>query len=96
MHRQLKASAFVYGNMPLGTEWRQPSLTVEQAYDVAAYFNSQQRPVKDGLEADYPDKAKKPIDAPYGPYADPFPQAQHKYGPFQPIREYYASQKAAG
>jgi thiosulfate dehydrogenase len=28
----------------------------------------------------------KPVDTAYGPYADHFPEAQHKYGPFQPIR----------
>jgi thiosulfate dehydrogenase len=28
----------------------------------------------------------KPVDAAYGPYADRFPEAQHKYGPFAPIR----------
>jgi cytochrome c len=95
MHRQLKASAFVHANMPLGTSWRAPALTPAQAYDVAAFINSHARPAMTGLDADYPDKTKKPIDAPYGPYADPFPQEQHKYGPFQPIREYYANQKTA-
>jgi hypothetical protein len=28
----------------------------------------------------------KPVDAPYGPYADGITQEQHKYGPFEPIR----------
>jgi thiosulfate dehydrogenase len=28
----------------------------------------------------------KPVDAPYGPFADKFPETQHKYGPFAPIR----------
>jgi thiosulfate dehydrogenase len=27
-----------------------------------------------------------PADTPYPPYADGFSQAQHKYGPFAPIR----------
>ena len=28
----------------------------------------------------------KPVDAPYGPYADRFSEQRHKFGPFQPIR----------
>jgi len=35
---------------------------------------------------DFPDLLAKPLDAPYLPYADKFSQAQHKYGPFAPIR----------
>ena len=27
-------------------------------------------------------------------YADPFPVEQHKFGPFGPIREFYAAQRA--
>jgi thiosulfate dehydrogenase len=47
---------------------------------------SQPRPVKAGLDRDFPDLATKPIDTPYGPYADSFSQAQHTFGPFGPIR----------
>lgn len=47
-----------------------------------------------GKENDYPNRMKKPIDAAYGPYADPFSADQHKYGPFQPIRQWYAEQAA--
>ena len=32
------------------------------------------------------DLLQKPVDAPYGPYADGFSEQQHKYGPFAPIR----------
>ena len=38
-----------------------------------------------GLEKDYPKLEKKPVDCPYPPYVDSFPQEQHQYGPFQPI-----------
>jgi hypothetical protein len=31
-------------------------------------------------------RLQKPIDAPYGPYADGFPAEQHRFGPFGPIR----------
>jgi len=85
MTRVLTAARFIKARMPYG----QPDLTDDEAYDVAAYINSHWRPEKDGLEADYPDRAMKPIDSPYGPYADDFPHEQHRIGPFKPIREYY-------
>jgi thiosulfate dehydrogenase len=84
MARVLTAAMFIKARMPLG----QADLTDDEAYDVAAYVNSNPRPGMAGLDADYPDRATKPIDSPYPPYADPFPQEQHKYGPFAPIREY--------
>ena len=59
-----------------------PSLSAEEAYDVAAYIDSQDRPHKDGLAKDYPNLKLKPFDSPYGPYADNYSKAQHKYGPF--------------
>jgi thiosulfate dehydrogenase len=51
------------------------------------YVESQVRPHKTGLEHDFSsDLLDKPVDTAYGPYADNFPEAQHKYGLFQPIR----------
>jgi thiosulfate dehydrogenase len=91
MHRVLTAAAFIKARMPLG----QADLSDGQAFDVAAYINSHPRAQMSGLERDYPDRATKPVDGPYGPYADPFPQEQHKYGPFKPIRNWYAAQKRA-
>jgi thiosulfate dehydrogenase len=41
------------------------------------------------LDRDYPDRATKPIDNPYGPFADPFPIEQHRLGPFKPIEAFY-------
>jgi thiosulfate dehydrogenase len=61
-------------------------LTDEQAWDVAAFVNSQPRPQKD-LSKDWPNIASKPIDHPFGPFADGFSEAQHKYGPFKPIKD---------
>ncbi|MGH9255584.1 MAG: c-type cytochrome, partial [Vicinamibacterales bacterium] len=90
MHRVLTASRFIKARMPLG----EATLTDEEAFDVAAYINAQPRPAMDDLVRDYPKRADKPIDSPYGPYADPFPQEQHKFGPFKPIEEYYRAQKA--
>ena len=64
-------------------------LSDEEAYDVAGYINSQYRPVKANLEQDFPDIKKKPVSTPYPPYADTFSVEQHKYGPFQPIMDFY-------
>ena len=63
-----------------------PQITNEEAWDVAAYVNSQPRPLRD-LSKDWPDISKKPIDHPFGPYSDGFTEQQHKYGPFIPIIE---------
>ncbi|PAF43473.1 cytochrome C oxidase Cbb3 [Helicobacter sp. 11S03491-1] len=79
MHRELKAAAYIKANMPQGN----PDLTDEQAYDVAAYINSQPRPVKAGGEKDFPDKRVKPVDAVSGPYPDKYPQKQHQFGPYK-------------
>lgn len=76
---------FVKNNMPFGTIWKHPVLTDEQAYDVAAFVNSQPRPHMDQSK-DWKDIKKKPIDFPFGPYADHFSEKQHKYGPFKPIQ----------
>jgi thiosulfate dehydrogenase len=88
MNRVLTAARFIKARMPFG----QADLDDNQAFDVAAYINSQPRPAMSGLASDYPDRADKPVDSPYGPYADPFPQAQHKYGPFREIREWLAAE----
>jgi hypothetical protein len=46
----------------------------------------QDRPKKSDLDEDFPIRLQKPIDTPYGPYADGFPAEQHLLGPFGPIR----------
>ena len=70
--------------MPQGVNWDTPQLSDEEAWDVAAFVNSQQRPKKD-LHLDWPKISGKPVDHPFGPYADNFTEQQHKYGPFEPI-----------
>ncbi|MDD2582483.1 MAG: cytochrome c peroxidase [Desulfuromonadaceae bacterium] len=87
MNRLLTSAAFIHSNMPLGTQWNHPAITNEDAYDVAAYLSSKERPQMSGLEKDYPKLEKKAVDCPYPPYADKFPQEQHQYGPFQPIKQ---------
>jgi thiosulfate dehydrogenase len=86
MGRVLTAAAFVQHNMPLGTTYDKPVLSDADAYDVAAYLNSLDRPVKSNLDRDFPNKLQKPADTPYGPYLDGFSPEQHKFGPFDPIR----------
>lgn len=82
----IDAANFIHSNMPLGATNAQPVLTVEQAWDVAAYIVSRPRPIKSGLGEGYPILTEKPVDVPYGPYADGFSSGQHKFGPFAPIR----------
>ena len=84
-NRVLTAAKFIKAKMPLG----RPDLTDDEAFDVSGFINTQERPHMAGLEADYPDRAKKPVDTPYGPYADPFPIEQHRLGPFGPIEAFY-------
>jgi thiosulfate dehydrogenase len=81
MYRLSMIAGFVKNNMPQGTTWKDPVLTNDQAWDVAAFINSQQRPMK-FFTYDYPVILKKPFDYPFGPYADSFTERQHKYGPF--------------
>ena len=59
-------------------------LSDEDAWDVAAFINSQPRP-EITFHSDWPNISKKPFDHPFGPYADSFPSRQHKYGPFSPM-----------
>ena len=92
-NRLLTLALFLQSNMPLGTAWNQPVLSMEDAYDVAAYVNSMPRPQMANLEKDYPDLSKKPVDCPYPPYPDTFSQEQHKLGPFQPIIAHRAKDK---
>lgn len=90
--RLSRLAGYVHANMPQGTTWDRPQLSEEEAWDVAAYIASQQRPPRD-LSADWPKLTSKPVDHPFGPYADGFNEQQHKYGPFGPIAA--AKKKAA-
>ncbi|WP_209329951.1 c-type cytochrome [Lunatimonas salinarum] len=84
LYRLSRFAGYVKTNMPLGATFERPLLTDEQAWDVAAYVNSMERPQKD-LSRDWPDISKKPMDHPYGPFSDEFSEQQHKFGPFKPI-----------
>jgi thiosulfate dehydrogenase len=71
-------------------------LNDDEAFDVSALINSKPRPEMAGLDRDYPDRSKKPVDTSYGPYADSFPREQHQFGPFQPIEAYYKKLQKPG
>jgi thiosulfate dehydrogenase len=86
MSRLLSAAAFIKSNMPFGTTYATPSLSDADAYDVAGFINGAERPQRANLDKDFPNRLQKPVDTAYGPYADDFGPAQHKLGPFDPIR----------
>ena len=100
LYRISNFAKYVKYNMPQGTTYKTPQLTDEEAWDVAAFVISQKRP-HTNVPKDWPDRSKKPVDHPFGPYADNFSEKQHKYGPFKPIaneqkkREETAKQKSA-
>jgi thiosulfate dehydrogenase len=92
LYRMSNFAGYVKYNMPLGANYDKPQLTDEEAWDLAAYVNSMPRPGKD-LSKDWPDIGGKPFDHPFGPFADPFTEDQHKYGPYKPIKEWIAKHK---
>ncbi|GAC1441545.1 MAG: hypothetical protein NVSMB63_09190 [Sediminibacterium sp.] len=81
LYRLSRFAGFIKNNMPNPTNYHQPLLSDEAAWDVAAYVNSQPRPVVNFRE-DWPQIATKPFDHPFGPYADTFSEQQHKFGPW--------------
>jgi len=85
LFRISRFAGYVKENMPFDAPHNARRLTEEEAWDVAAFVNSQPRPQK-VFKNDYPNIAGKPVDHPFGPYADNFPESQHKYGPFEPIK----------
>ena len=85
MNRVIQAARYIRYNMPKGASHAAPILSEEDAFDVSAFINSQPRPVKAGLDKDFPDRRQKPADAAFAPYREGFSAEQHKYGPFKPI-----------
>ena len=85
MFRLTRLAGFVKYSMPFDSAtYSKPSLTDEEAWDVAAFISSRTRPSKI-FTGDWPDLTKKPVDFPFGPFADHIPAIQHKYGPFGPM-----------
>ncbi len=87
LYRISNIAKYVKYNMPQGTTYKNPLLTDEDAWDVAAFITSQPRPHINEPK-DWPDISKKPVDHPFGPYSDTFSEQQHKYGPFKPIEDH--------
>lgn len=93
LYRLSRFAGFVHDNMPFNqSSHHAPALSTEEAWDVAAFVNSQPRPHLDHHH-DWPQLHKKPVDYPYGPYSDGFSQTQHKYGPFGPIAAAHRSRR---
>jgi len=92
LYRMSRFAGYVKANMPLGATYKNPQLTDEEAWDVAAFVNSQERPNKD-LSKDWPDISKKTFDHPFGPFADSYTEKQHKFGPFKPIVDFQNKNK---
>ena len=87
LYRLSRFAGYIKSNMPnLTSNHDKPVLTDEEAWDIAAFVNSQPRPEKKFTE-DWPDISKKPVDHPYGPFSDKFSETQHKFGPFKVIAE---------
>jgi thiosulfate dehydrogenase len=84
LYRISRLAAFIKANMPYGATFENPVLPNDVAWDIAAYVNTMPRPRKD-FPGDWPDVSKKPMDHPFGPYADDFSEKIHKYGPFGKI-----------
>lgn len=91
VHRVIKMAPWIKANMPYDSAtWNKPVLTDEEAFDVAAFLNDDRihyRPQP--VSFDYPKPGKKPIDYDRGPFADTFSAMQHKFGPWQPIIDYW-------
>ncbi len=79
-----KLAGYIKNNMPNGASYKNQMLTDEEAWNVAAFINSMERPVKNNSK-DWPVISTKPVDYPFGPYTDGFSETQHKFGPFEPI-----------
>ena len=85
LYRISRFAGYAKHNMPFDAPHNSRSITDDEAWDVAAFVNSQPRPDKK-YPKDWPNISGKPVDHPFGPFADNFSEAQHKYGPFEPIR----------
>nr|WP_294934694.1 c-type cytochrome [uncultured Flavobacterium sp.] len=86
LYRISRFAGYIKYNMPLGADYANPQLSDEEAWDIAAYVETQPRPTKD-FSKDWPDISKKPVDHPFGPFSDKFTAVQHKFGPFNPIKK---------
>jgi thiosulfate dehydrogenase len=93
MHRVIKQARWLKANMPHDlARYDAPILTDEEAIDLASFINDDRihnRPNPKTM--DYPFPEEKAIDYGHGPFADSFSEEQHKFGPYQPIIDYWIS-----
>ena len=82
LYRVGKLAGFIKNNMPYPVTYSNPVLTDEEAWDVAAFINNNERPIKDYSNDYASDISKKPYDFPFAPYKDNFSIEQHKFGPY--------------
>ncbi len=97
MHRIGKLAAFIKYNMPNDKDELKIQLTDEECFNIAAFINYDKinpRPPYAMFDVFYPDSSKKAVDFPMGPYANPFSEEQHRFGPHKPIEEWRAKNKA--
>ena len=85
LYRVASFAGYVKANMPFGATYQNPQLTDSEAWDLAAFVNAQPHPKHPFLKTDFLKIDGKPFDHPFAPFADSFPEIQHKFGPFQPI-----------
>lgn len=81
MYQLTKLARFIKFNMPNDKPAGIHILSNEQAYDLAAFINSRERRIFD-IRHDWPVISTKPVDYPFGPYADTFSVERHKFGPW--------------
>lgn len=86
IYRISRLAGYIKYNMPFTVVQQEPQLTDEEAWDIAAFINSKERPQK-MFASDWPKIETKPFDYPFGPFADSFSVAQHKFGPFEAIKK---------
>lgn len=96
MHRIIKQAEWLKSNMPFDKAMPgKPFLSDADALDIAAFVNNDAiHPRPNPKSFDYPHIAEKAIDYDHGPFADTFSIAQHKFGPYTPIIDYWKSKGA--
>ncbi|MEP6674836.1 MAG: c-type cytochrome [Ferruginibacter sp.] len=93
MHRVIKQARWIKANMPNDqATYSAPILSDEDAIDIASFINDDRihdRPNPKTLDYPYPEE--KAIDYGHAPFIDTFSELQHKFGPYQPIIDYWKS-----
>ncbi len=91
MHRIIKLAQWLKANMPYGkATWDKPFLSDEEALDIAAFVNDDAIHKRPSVENfDFPHPEEKAIDYAISPFSDTFSIAQHKFGPYQPIIDFW-------